>query len=265
MHADHLLFLASLSAQTMGDLGRALKEGNLRFGYSTGALQPYVGKAQCVRVHEALTALEADGMPLAGIAAMCQALSLVQHQKDEALRQTLLTLSGPGIPGVPVFDTQALVNSLFHEATREVLITSYVFHSAGEILQPLAKKHDEDDGFRVRVVVDLSHRRTRARSDYAQISSAFLKEFRERHWQGDRLPEIWDDPRQFAGNGAGVMHAKVIVIDRITAFVTSANFTEAALTRNIEAGVMIRQPRFAERLTTYFEGLMSKQLLRRVV
>lgn len=80
-----------------------------------------------------------------------------------------------------------------------------------------------------------------------------------------RLPEIWDDPRQFAGNGAGVTHAKVIVIDRITAFVTSANFTEAALTRNIEAGVMIRQPRFAERLTTYFEGLMSKQQLRRVV
>ena len=41
------------------------------------------------------------------------------------------------------------------------------------------------------------------------------------------------------------LHPKCVVIDEGKALVTSANFTEAAQIRNIEAGVFIRDPGFA--------------------
>ena len=57
------------------------------------------------------------------------------------------------------------------------------------------------------------------------------------------------------------MHAKCLVVDRRTAFVTSANFTEAAQTRNIEAGMVVRSESFAARIANYFEGLYEAGLL----
>jgi phosphatidylserine/phosphatidylglycerophosphate/cardiolipin synthase-like enzyme len=53
-------------------------------------------------------------------------------------------------------------------------------------------------------------------------------------------------------------------VDRQVAFVTSANFTEAAQTRNIEVGALIRCPRFAARLAAHFEVLAEVGTLRRL-
>jgi phosphatidylserine/phosphatidylglycerophosphate/cardiolipin synthase-like enzyme len=57
------------------------------------------------------------------------------------------------------------------------------------------------------------------------------------------------------------MHAKCIVIDRKTVFVSSANFTEAAQERNLEVGLLIRSPTLAERVRTHFESLITAGLL----
>lgn len=57
----------------------------------------------------------------------------------------------------------------------------------------------------------------------------------------------------------------LVVIDRKVAFITSANFTGAAQSRNIEAGVLLRQPRIATRLHGYFEGLIGTGVLRRII
>jgi len=43
--------------------------------------------------------------------------------------------------------------------------------------------------------------------------------------------------------------------------VTSANFTEAAQSRNIEAGVIFRQTNQVRRLRDYFDGLIQQGLL----
>jgi phosphatidylserine/phosphatidylglycerophosphate/cardiolipin synthase-like enzyme len=58
------------------------------------------------------------------------------------------------------------------------------------------------------------------------------------------------------------LHAKCIVVDRRIAFVTSANFTEAAQTRNIEIGALIRCERLAARLIGHFETLVDAGLLK---
>jgi phosphatidylserine/phosphatidylglycerophosphate/cardiolipin synthase-like enzyme len=42
------------------------------------------------------------------------------------------------------------------------------------------------------------------------------------------------------GAACGVLHAKGVVADDEVVFVTSANLTEAALDRNIEVGLLVR-------------------------
>ena len=54
-----------------------------------------------------------------------------------------------------------------------------------------------------------------------------------------------------------------MIVDRRIAVVTSANFTEAAHTKNIEAGILIRYEPLVQRLSDYFLALRnSNQLVR---
>jgi phosphatidylserine/phosphatidylglycerophosphate/cardiolipin synthase-like enzyme len=54
-----------------------------------------------------------------------------------------------------------------------------------------------------------------------------------------------------------------VVVDGSAAFVTSANFTEAAQDRNIEAGVLVRIPSFAGALVGQFDNLVNSGHIRR--
>ncbi len=74
------------------------------------------------------------------------------------------------------------------------------------------------------------------------------------------LPAIHYDPESRKhGAKRATLHAKCVVVDRRWAFVTSANFTEAAQERNIEAGVLLDHPRLAEALAGQFEALKEER------
>jgi phosphatidylserine/phosphatidylglycerophosphate/cardiolipin synthase-like enzyme len=60
----------------------------------------------------------------------------------------------------------------------------------------------------------------------------------------------------------GVLHAKAVVVDDEVVFVTSANLTEAALDRNIEVGLLVRDPALAASLSSHFRGLIDRGLLK---
>ena len=57
------------------------------------------------------------------------------------------------------------------------------------------------------------------------------------------------------------MHAKVVVIDRRKAFVTSANLTARAQSENIEIGVLVNHSRLAFQIARYFETLRKAGLV----
>ena len=261
---EAVTILLRLSSATLDELGRALSAGTLRHGFSRQALLPFAGE-YAGEVEQAFRSLAMAGfnLPMAGL--LCDSLGRALAERDAAQRNVQLVLSGPEVAGTPVVDTKTTVMSLFEEAASEVIISSYVFHEAAEFFQRLAEKHDADPAFRVVFLLDLSHRRTSAREPAAILAPAFLTEFRKKHWPGQRVPEIWYDPRAFAPEetGGGVLHAKTVIVDRTAAFITSANFTGAAQTRNIEAGVLLREPRIIARLHAYFTGLMSEGILRR--
>jgi len=54
-------------------------------------------------------------------------------------------------------------------------------------------------------------------------------------------------------------------LDGRISFVSSANFTEAALERNVEAGVRIESEDFADHLQRHFEGLVGMGAMQRAV
>jgi len=74
---------------------------------------------------------------------------------------------------------------------------------------------------------------------------------------------VYYDPRALALEGpSGVLHAKAVVVDDEAVFVTSANLTEAALDRNIEMGLLVRDRALAASVASHFQGLIDQGLLR---
>lgn len=257
--------LMRLPAATLMALGSALESGTLRHGFSKQGLVPFCGEA-ANSVDPALRLLCASGFTTMTAGVLCQALGRAIAERDATERSIQLVLSGPEVVGTPVVDTKTTVLSLFEEARQEVLITSYVFHKAAGLFSLLAQKHDQNPNFRVTFVVDLTHSRRSTEDTATKLAQAFGANFCKHHWPGTRHPEIWHDPRCFenAEGERGILHAKTVIVDRKIAFITSANFTEAAQARNIEAGVLIRQPRVANRLHGYFAGLIATNILRRI-
>jgi len=63
-----------------------------------------------------------------------------------------------------------------------------------------------------------------------------------------RRANVFYDPRALAAaRPAGVLHAKAVVKDEEAVFITLANLTEAALDRNIEFGLLVRERALAAR------------------
>lgn len=260
---EAISILLRLPSATLVELGRALSGGNLRHGFSRQTLQPFTGD-QTGEVEQALRVLSTVGFNVATSGIFCESLGRALAERDATERSIQLVLSGPQVVGTPVLDTRTTVLSLFEEATEEVIISSYVFYEAVEFFRRLAEKHDSIPSFRVTFVVDLSHRREPGDSPVSVQAKTFANDFLTKHWPGKRSPEIWYDPRAFEEQYGGVLHAKTVVVDKKVALITSANFTGAAQSRNIEAGVLIRQPRIAARLHSYFLGLMTTNALRRI-
>lgn len=87
----------------------------------------------------------------------------------------------------------------------------------------------------------------------------FAQDFWKRHWPWETRPEVWFDPRALAPERGerACLHAKFVAVDREKILVTSANFTEAAQQRNVEAGILLRSPGRAAQLVTYFEAMRN--------
>jgi phosphatidylserine/phosphatidylglycerophosphate/cardiolipin synthase-like enzyme len=118
---------------------------------------------------------------------------------------------------------------------------------------------------RVRLFLDV-HRHPAAASLPDELVRRFAHRFRTQEWPGETFPELYYDPRSLDPEAAkrSSLHAKCIVVDRRVAFVTSANFTEAAQTRNIEVGALVWSAPFAARLAGHFEALADVGALRRI-
>jgi phosphatidylserine/phosphatidylglycerophosphate/cardiolipin synthase-like enzyme len=95
-----------------------------------------------------------------------------------------------------------------------------------------------------------------------QLVRRYADRFWKVEWPGRSRPRVFYDPRALDTDGpSGVLHAKAVVTDDSTVFVTSANLTEAAFDRNIELGILVRDRTMAANITSHFRTLIERELL----
>jgi phosphatidylserine/phosphatidylglycerophosphate/cardiolipin synthase-like enzyme len=253
--------ISTLPTEQLAALREAIQNRWISLSTSPSLLANYVG-GHAGKVAEELRHLAEQGFDETQVAILLRTAhsSRCVQSRDDISAD--LVLSGPDVPGVPTAATDAVVTSLFLRAKHEIIIAGYAFHQARAILEPLANRMQESSSLKVVLHVDISRGFTDT-STSESIVLRFAQEFWKKHWPWKPRPGVWYDPRALEMNREerACLHAKFIAIDRDTVLITSANFTEAAQKRNIEAGLLFRSPARARQLTGYFEALRANRQL----
>ncbi|MEU3659839.1 DISARM system phospholipase D-like protein DrmC [Streptomyces sp. NPDC032940] len=135
--------------------------------------------------------------------------------------------SGPSTPGVPVRATAQVLVQVIDEAREELLAMTYAARPYPALTRALKKAVAR--GVRTDVVVETLSG-ARGLLSGREPAEAFAAVPGVRLWYWARDPGEHPHSRQ---------HAKLAVADRRTLFLGSANLTESAARRNIEAGVLV--------------------------
>ena len=123
------------------------------------------------------------------------------------------------------------------------------------------RRMDATPGLSVTLLLNVQRKKGDT-TDADHLVRRFADRFRTEEWPGSARPRVFYDPRSLDPDGsAGVLHAKAVVVDEAV-FVTSANLTEAALDRNIEIGLLVRDRTRAATMTRHFTTLIERSLLR---
>lgn len=195
---------------------------------------------------------------------------LAEEKKATQIQQDRIDLvwTGSEYPGSESRDTRVVIKSLFSNAMHSVLISSFALdkgYKGKELFQPLAERMDTNPSLNVRMFLNVK-RNVRDSTPSTTLLRRFAEDFCNHIWPGKRMPEVFHDPRSLSVDPGpkACLHAKCVVVDEQHFLVTSANFTEAANERNIEAGVLVTDRVLAKALRSQFERLVAQDVLRRV-
>ena len=173
------------------------------------------------------------------------------------------TSSGPDrkSPVCTARDTRRVYEELLGSASRSAWVTTYAFFDGPRAFEVLARRMDETPGLSVTLLLNVQRKKGDT-TDADHLVRRFADRFWTEEWPGSSRPSVFYDPRSLnPEGGAGVLHAKAVVVDDEAVFVTSANLTEAALDRNIEIGLLVRDRALAATMTRHFTTLIERSLL----
>jgi phosphatidylserine/phosphatidylglycerophosphate/cardiolipin synthase-like enzyme len=204
-----------------------------------------------------------DGWSTAQLATLLVSIADAQEAASRPEAYLDIVLSGPEIAGVPTRNTAAVISSIVSKAEREVLLVGYAVYNGKKLFEPIARRMEELPGIDVKFILNIP----RSRHDTSLkdgILQRFMADFYKKNWPWEARPTVYYDPRalELEWTQRASLHAKCVVVDREVALVTSANFTEAAQTKNVETGVIVTYRPFARRIADYFDGLISTHLKR---
>ena len=260
--------LHRLGRPAMRGLAAALDGQRIAPPFNRGHLRGQVSDDLVDVILSELQSLSAAGMTPAHIALLLRLLAQERAATQAIADRVDLVWSGTEVLSGASRDTAVVVQELFREASESILIASYALDKgskAGALFGPLADRMDTEPDLQVRLFVNV-HREYEDKTPSAILLREFADNFRARVWPGTRLPDVFHDPRslEIDTKQRACLHAKCIVIDEDRAFITSANFTEAAHERNIEAGTAITDTILSRSLKAQFETLVDHGALIRV-
>lgn len=257
-----------LSRPVLLSLATAFETGRLHPPFSISTIKTYVPEILSNGVVEELNRLNAMGASPDHIAYTLRLLAAERSASQEIHDRVELVWTGQEVVGSQSRDTSVVVRELFSTAKSSILISSFAVDKgkkAQALFGVLASRMDANLELNVRMFLNVKRAHNNKLPE-STLLKEFADTFRKEIWTGQRLPEVFYDPRSLAP-GAGTkacLHAKCVVVDEERLLVTSANFTEAAHERNIEAGVLIDDPVAAKGMRSQFETLVAKNILRRV-
>lgn len=257
--------LRGLAPAALLDLASAFEARSLSVPVSPLQLRRLGFAAESEAVATDLGRLAGQGLTPAALAFVLRVIAAERQGSQRAADLTELVWTGPDTRGARGRDTAVVIRDLFASAQRSVLVSTFAIFQGRQVFEPLARRMQDVPGLQVRLFVQV-HRSYQDERSEAELLRAFSIGFRDEQWPGARLPEVFYDPRSLStGSGPrAALHAKAVIVDDARAFVTSANFTEAAHERNIEAGVLVESAAFAVGLRRQFESLVEHGLLRRL-
>ena len=177
-------------------------------------------------------------------------------------RKPDLVWSGPEVPGLHARDTRRVYEELLGSAERSICASTYAFFDGRKAFEVLARRMETTPALRVTLLLNIQRKRGDTTAS-EQLVRRFADHFWKTDWPGSSRPSVFYDPRALDPEGpGGVLHAKAVVADDEAVFITSANLTEAALDRNIELGVLIRDRAVALAVGGYFRSLIDRDLLK---
>jgi phosphatidylserine/phosphatidylglycerophosphate/cardiolipin synthase-like enzyme len=251
--------LLELPSHLRDRLASALESGLISPSPSASSLQPVLGYREdiggLVAALLELTHLGVTG-PAAAAWLRTTARAASRTPKPD------LVWSGPEVPGLYARDTRRVYEELLGCAERPILASTYAFFDGPKAFEVLARRMESRPTLRVTLLLNIQRKRSDT-SASDQLVRRFADRFWTTDWPGSLHPSVFYDPRALDLEGlGGVLHAKAVVADDEAVFVTSANLTEAALDRNIELGVLIRDRAFALTIGSYFRNLIDRDLLK---
>lgn len=258
--------LLMLSEPDLSALVAALRSRRLTAPFSAVVVERLLGHSVDSGTIEAMEELHGTGFSEDQIAVALE-LVLQDRRRRPRLEDAIdLVTSGPEAQGVTNRDTRVVVRELFANAQHSVLVAGYAVYQGQKVFEALAERMLAVPDLAVRMFLDIQ-RGPGDTSAPSELVRRFANSFRTKQWPANRpLPQLFYDPRSVdssAGKRAS-LHAKCIVVDSRTIFVSSANFTEAAQQRNLEIGLLIHSTSLAEKLTRHFETLLAEGLLQSV-
>lgn len=253
-------WLDTANASDLTTVAQALRDGRLAPPYAASAFQ----LAGVAGAHTLVRSLA--GADPKALAWMLERLAQERRAADDRHANVArLVWSGAAEGEGTTRDTRVVLEELFARAERHVLIATYAIHHGRVVFAKLGERLRKRPDIEVEIHVNLPSPTGRPEDERGDVA-AYLDDFARRQWpEATRLPALYYDPEtRKHGDKRTSLHAKCVVVDHRWAFVTSANFTEAAQDRNIEAGVLLDHPRLAEALAERFRGLRESGRLRRM-
>jgi phosphatidylserine/phosphatidylglycerophosphate/cardiolipin synthase-like enzyme len=250
--------LCLLTSEDLQQLAAALRSGRVVPPINALLLRRYIPASLTETVAAELRQKIEDGAETRHLADLLEIL--IQDRRRRPVAENLIDLvwTGPEVEGIVNRDTAVVVREMFRSARESVLVAGYSVYQGHVVFKALAERMDELPALDVRMFLDI-RRPSHDQSSPSEVVRRFAEHFARHEWPGQRLPRLFYDPRSLEIEPAkrASLHAKCVVVDKELSFVSSANFTEAAHTRNIEVGVLIRSAAFARRLSEHFEILAS--------
>lgn len=255
--------LQHLTGSDLSALAEAIRSGRVSPPFTSLAVQRYCSEADTESIAEELQGLADGGANQELVARIVEMIADERDGHSGPEDSVDLVLTGPEVPGTTFRDTGVVLRELFSSAKESVIVAGYAVYQGKEVFRALAERMTEIPALRVQLFLDVQ-RPYGDSTEELELLRQFAHRFRSKDWPGEILPEVYYDPRSLDMDKKkrSSLHAKCVVADLHAAFVSSANFTEAAQVRNIEVGVLIQSKHLAEKLARHFQSLAETGALK---